>query len=147
MHEHSAECKNELRFFKVESYPMGKGDYNNSLEEEYLLNNQNNTFTYIHNRQHNTYNVESEDVYNTTVVTGTWKLVIEMDGTSVINCTPEKIEGSSSDPNEQFTQLPEQYHAAIQGGFVDPKQIDFKNHKNQELIIPYEPFTLHRCTH
>jgi hypothetical protein len=60
-----------LRFFLVTKYPTTEsGDYNNSLENEMQINTQDQTFSYIYNRQHNTYNVEKNDEYYTAVITG-----------------------------------------------------------------------------
>lgn len=71
-----------------------------------------------------------------------------MDDTLVIHCQPLKIEGSSSNLREQFTQLPEPFHVAIQGGLTGPKFIDFKDwREDNDITIPYEPIALHRCSH
>jgi hypothetical protein len=71
-----------------------------------------------------------------------------MDGTSVIECTPLKIEGSSSNPEESVTQVPPAFHIAIIGGFTKPEALDFHCWRDdKDITVPFEPITLHRCSH
>jgi hypothetical protein len=79
---------------------------------------------------------------------GKWAVILEMDDTSVILCTPSKIEGSSSDKNEKVTQVPGAFHVAIKGGLKNPELIDFRDWRDdKDITIPFEPITVHRCKH